>query len=185
VIEQPARGRDDDLRTAAQRANLRLEPDAAVDRGRADAPLRSVGSDALLDLEGELAGRSEHQAADREAGRAAWPAVADGQVTRLGPACVEDLEDRQHERRRLAGPRLGAGQHVPASEDEWDGLRLHGRGLCIALGRDGTKELGRQPEMIERHGRDAPEWARPRGVVRGDRSGQEGGSGSDGGEPGR
>jgi hypothetical protein len=31
----------------------------------------------------------------------------------------------------------------------------------------------------------APDWARPRGVVRGDRSGRDGGSGSDGGEPGR
>ena len=36
VVEQAAGGRDDDLRPGAQRADLRIEADAAVDGGRAD-----------------------------------------------------------------------------------------------------------------------------------------------------
>ena len=64
VVEQAARRRDDDLGAGAQRADLRIEADAAVDRGRADRVLGAVGPDALLDLERELAGRGEDQGAD-------------------------------------------------------------------------------------------------------------------------
>ena len=68
VVEQAARRRDDDLGTGAQRADLRIEADAAVDGRRADGVLGAVGPDALLDLERELAGRGEDQRADDAAG---------------------------------------------------------------------------------------------------------------------
>ena len=50
---RPGRG-DDDLGTGAQRPDLRVEADAAVDGRRADRVLGAVGPDALLDLEREL-----------------------------------------------------------------------------------------------------------------------------------
>ncbi len=76
VVEQPAGRGDDDLGTGAQRADLRIEADAAVDGRRADGVLGAVGPDALLDLERELAGRGEDQARGSTrgppAGREAW-----------------------------------------------------------------------------------------------------------------
>ena len=136
VIEQPAGRGDDDLGTGPQRADLRIEADAAVDGRRADGVLGAVGPDALLDLERELTGRGEDQGADRPrtAGR---------------PRGMQALQHRQHERGRLAGARLGAGEHVATGEDERDRLGLDGGGFRVALLGDGTEELGRQPEMIE------------------------------------
>ena len=136
VVEQPAGRRDDDLGAGAQRADLRVEADAAVDRGRADGVLRAVGPDALLDLERELAGRREDERADDA--RAA-----------LRARRVQTLEHRQDEGGRLAGPRLGAREHVASGEDERDGLCLDRGRFRVALVGDGAKELGRQPEMIE------------------------------------
>ena len=66
-----------------------------------------------------------------------------------GPGGVQPLEHRQDERGRLAGPGLGAGEHVAAGEDERDRLGLDGGGLGVALLGDGAEELGRQPETIE------------------------------------
>ena len=136
VVEQAAGRRDDDLRPGAQRADLRVETDAAVDRRRADGGLRAVGPDALLDLERELAGRGEDERAD-------------GARAALWARGVQALEHRQDERGRLAGPRLGAGEHVASGEDERDGLCLDRGGFRVALVGDGAKELGRQPETIE------------------------------------
>ena len=65
------------------------------------------------------------------------------------PRGVQQLQDRQHEGGRLAGARLGAGEHVTAGENVRDGLGLDGRGLGVALGLDGPKELGREPEGFE------------------------------------
>ena len=64
----------------------------------------------------------------------------------------QPLEDRQDERRGLAGAGLGAGEDVAAGQDERDRLALDRRGLRVALVGHGTKELGRQPERIEGHG---------------------------------
>ncbi len=137
-VVQEASGRGhDDLRAGAQRADLRVEPDAAVDRGRAEAVAGAVGSDALLHLERKLARRDDHEDAD---GR---PPVA----CRRGGS--QPLEDREDERGRLAGPGLGTREHVAAGEHERDRGRLDRRGLGVALVRDGAEELGRQPELIE------------------------------------
>ena len=96
----------------------------------------AVRADALLDLERELAGRGQDQRPD--GARAAG-----------GPRGVEQLQHGQHEGSRLAGARLGAGEHVATGEDERDRLGLDGGGFRVALLGDGTEELGRQPEVIE------------------------------------
>ena len=150
VVEEAARRRDDDRRAGAERANLRIEADAAVDRGRADAAVGAVRPDALLDLEGELAGRGRGRGrgsagGSRRGDRATWAGH-----DRL--AVREALEDRQHERGGLAGAGLGAGEEVAAGEDDGDRLALDGRGLRVALVGHGTEQFGRQPERIEGHG---------------------------------
>ncbi len=64
---------------------------------------------------------------------------------------MEALEHGQDEGGRLAGPGLGAGEHVAALQDERDRLLLDGGGFRVALLGHGAKELGRQPEGIEGH----------------------------------
>jgi hypothetical protein len=98
----------------------------------------AVDSDALLDLEGELAGRGEHEGADRP------PTAPRVRVRR-----AEALEHGQHEGRRLAGAGLGSGHEVAAGEHERDGLGLDRRGHGVALVGDRAQELGRQPEIVE------------------------------------
>ena len=120
-------------------ADLGVEADAAVDGGGAEPVAGAVGPDALLDLEGQLAGRDDHAA--RESARR--------RSRRRGGRSRETLEDREDERGRLAGARLGAREHVAPGEDERDRGRLDRRGLRVALVRDRAEELGRQPELIE------------------------------------
>jgi hypothetical protein len=63
---------------------------------------------------------------------------------------AQDLEQRQREPGGLAGAGLGSAQKVFAGEDDGDGLRLDGGGLCVALFRDSAEQLRAKPERIER-----------------------------------
>ena len=153
VVEEATRRRDDDLGAGAEGARLRAEADAAVDGHRADRPAGAVDPDALLDLEGKLAGRDQHERAHGTARRGAA-------IVGAGRLAVEALEHGEDERGRLAGARLGARQQVAAGEDERDGRGLDGSGLGVALVRDRAKELGRQPELIKGHA-NAPGGALP------------------------
>ena len=65
VIEQPSRRCDQDVNASAQRIDLRVDADAAVDGDRLELNVLAVGADALLDLRAELAGRRDHQRPDR------------------------------------------------------------------------------------------------------------------------
>ena len=125
---------------AAERLDLGIHRDAAVDDGRAERDRPAVGPDALVDLHRELAGRDEDQGADRVAGRR----------ERGVGVRPEAVEDRQREGGGLAGAGLGGGEDVAAGEDEGDGLRLDGRGLGVALLGDGLEEIGRQAERCRR-----------------------------------
>ncbi len=133
MVEETSRGGDDDLRPGAKRTDLRVEADAAVDRGRANRAMGAVRADALLHLEGELARRSSSTQ------------DADGRSS-CGARAVEALKDREDEGGRLAGARLGAREHVATGEDERNRLGLNWGGLEIALVRDRAEELGREPE---------------------------------------
>ena len=143
VVEKSARRRDHDLGPRANRADLRLEADAAEDRGGGQRSMAAVDAEALLDLEGELAGGRQHQRTDG--------ATAGGRRAVRSWCPVQALEDRQHEGRSLAGARLGCGEEIPAGQDDGDRLVLHGGGLGVALVRDGANELGREPEGLEGH----------------------------------
>ena len=68
-VEQAARRRYEDLHAGAERLDLRVHRDPAVDDGRAERDRPAIRPDALVDLHRELAGRDEDQHADRVAGR--------------------------------------------------------------------------------------------------------------------
>ena len=155
VVEQAAGRGDHDLGAGTQLGGLRLEADAAVDRGRPDRAVLAVGPDALLDLDGELAGRDDDEDADGRAGggRGRSAALLRREVARgLAEArLVQDLDDGEDEGRGLAGAGLGAGEQVAALEDQRDRLALDRGGLGVALVGDRAKQLGREPEGIEGH----------------------------------
>jgi len=67
----------------------------------------------------------------------------------LGRHGREPLQQRQREAGGLSGAGLRGAEEVTAGEDDGDGLRLDGGGLCVALLRDGAKQLGQQPEAFE------------------------------------
>ena len=100
VVHDPARGADDDVYAAAQRAQLDAVALAAVDGEHADAgQLRGVPLEGLADLERELTRGREDQ-------RLRCPLVE-----------VELREDRQREGRGLAGAGLGESDDVTAGEE--------------------------------------------------------------------
>ena len=184
VVEQAAGRGDHDLGARSKLGGLRLEADAAVDRGRPDRAVLAVGPDALLDLDGELAGGDDDEDADRRAGggRGGPAALLRREVARglADAGLVQDLDDREDEGRGLAGAGLGAGEEVAALEDQRDRLALDRGGLGVALVGDGAEQLGREPEGIEGHeGRTLLTGPIPHGC--GARSGRWcEGSGSDG-----
>ena len=131
-IEQPPRGGDEDIAAAAQCLDLRALADAAEDHHGAQLDEATVVLGAGGDLGGELARGREHQSARRAA---------------LG--CAQVLQDRQHERRRLAGAGLRAREHVAAGEHRRNGLALDGSGNGVAFFGHSTGQLGLQPEFCK------------------------------------
>ena len=139
-VEQATGRRDEDLDPGAQRLDLRVHGDAAVDDGRAQRHGPAVGPDALIDLHRELARGHEDQGADRVAGRRE-------RRVRVRP---EAIEDRQRERGGLAGAGLGRREDVASGEDEGDGGFLDRRRGGVALFGDGLEQIGRQAERCRR-----------------------------------
>ncbi len=68
----------------------------------------------------------------------------------LGRERREALQQRQREAGGLAGAGLSGAEKVLAREDDGDCLRLDGGGSYVTLLRDGAKQLGQQPEAVER-----------------------------------
>ena len=153
----------------AQRADLRVEADAAVDRGRPNRALGAVGADALLHLEGELAvwaSRTEDGgiAAVRSSPGARGACVRSWRIGRTKAAVLPVPVWAPASRSRPA--------RTSGIASAWTGV-----GSSVALVRDGAEKLGRQPEMCRKTWRNAPGEALPRmrGPVR-----ARSGSGSDG-----
>jgi hypothetical protein len=61
----------------------------------------------------------------------------------------EPLQQGQREPGGLAGAGLRRAEEVASGKDDGNGLRLDGGGFGVALLRDGTKQLGQQPEAFE------------------------------------
>ncbi len=98
-VEQPARRRDQDVASDTEALDLRHFADAAENHAGAKFLVCAVDANALADLRREFARRGkDERARDAALGRA------------------EHLEQRQHEGRRLAGARLGAGEQVAAGK---------------------------------------------------------------------
>ena len=115
VVHHPAGSAHHDVHATAQLLNLVAKIGAAVDGQHLHAPQPGgVGGDRLGDLQGELAGGSEHQD--------------------LGGALaeVEALQQGQAEGRRLAGAGLGLAHQVAAEQQFGDGGLLDRRGFAEA-----------------------------------------------------
>ena len=133
-VEQAARRGDQDVDAARQRLHLLALADAAEDHGVAELEKVAVGGEAVADLRGQLARRGQHQdAAGLRPGRA--------DVVR------QALQDRQRERRRLAGAGLGAAQQVAAGEEMGNRLGLDRRRRGVVLGADGALDRRAQAEI--------------------------------------
>ena len=141
MVEQPARRRHQDVDATGHRGDLRLLADAAEDHRRAQPEMPAVGAEAVTDLDRQLAGRGQHQAArgpalERSPSRA---------IARGGKA----LQDRQRESGGLAGAGLGDAQQIAAGQQIGDRLRLDRRRHGVAfLGERATERLD-QRQVLE------------------------------------
>ncbi len=138
MVEQPPGGRHEHFKSAIEHVRLRTGRDAADDH--ADLQRRAhelaVFAEALGDLSGEFARRSEHERADAAGNHG----LAVGEQPR---------KDRQCESRGLAGAGLGDAEQVALLQKDGYGLRLDRRGRLIsgavesAQQRLGKAEIGK------------------------------------------
>ena len=135
MVEEPARGRDDDVDAAAKRLLLRPERHTPDDRGDADPGVAREAPRVVFDLRGELAGRREDERARR--------------TLALGE---QALENRQHERGGLAAPGHRARKHVAAGEADGNGGILDGRRRLEAEIGDPAQQRRVKRELSKRHG---------------------------------
>ena len=128
VVHHPPRRPDDDLRAAAQPAELTAEARTAVDGE--DLDVRQMGGlllEGLGHLDGQLPGRREHQHLRRPDRR------------------VEPREEREREGCRLAGAGLGLTDEVSPREQRRDGQRLDRcRHLVAHLVEGAEERLGQR-----------------------------------------
>jgi hypothetical protein len=110
VVDHPARGADDDVHAALERLQLRVIALSAVDRQHVETgQVHGIFLERLGDLDRQFAGRCEHQR------------------LRLELLRVDLRQDRQRERRGLAGAGLGLAEHVAAGEQRRNRGRLDRR----------------------------------------------------------
>ncbi len=128
VVQQAARGRDQDVDAVLEQLDLRIDADAAEDHGRVQVGVLAVQAHAFLDLGRELAGRGQHQGADDARRGLVALGGAHGVVRQA-------VQDRQGEAGGLAGAGLCAGQQVATVQDGGNGLALdRGRGGITLFG---------------------------------------------------
>ena len=139
VVEQPARGRDEDLDALAKGRRLRLHVHAAEYDCTAQRRVPGVGLDVLVDLVGELARRRDDQGPHR--------------MTRRRRAAArhrqQSVDDRQREARRLAGSGLGGAHDVAAGHHYRNRLGLDRGRLAVAEFGHGTQDRRVEPEITE------------------------------------
>ncbi|OFA04350.1 hypothetical protein DUGA2_26240 [Duganella sp. HH101] len=136
VVQQAARGGDQDVDAVLELLDLRVDADAAEDHGGVQLGVLAVGAHAFLDLGREFAGRGQDQRADRTGGGVA----GDGRAFGVGRQTVQD---GQREAGGLAGAGLCACQQVAAIQHRRDGLLLDGGGRGVAgFGNSADNSVG-------------------------------------------
>ena len=117
VVEQPSRGGDQDVDTAAEGVFLGSHPDTAIDCGGGDGGVHRHGVAVFEDLRRQFPGRCQDEC----------PGGPPGLVDQV-------MQDRQEEGRGLAAAGHGTGEDVPARQCARNCLSLNG-------GRTGETEL--------------------------------------------
>ncbi|OFA01229.1 hypothetical protein DUPY_21870 [Duganella phyllosphaerae] len=136
VVEQAARGGDQDVDAVFQLLDLRVDADAAEDYGRVQLGVLAVGAHAFFDLGRQFAGRGQDQGADGARRAIGREGLADS-------AGRQQLQQRQGEAGGLAGAGLGACQQVAAVEDGRNGLGLdRRRGGVAGVGNSADDSIG-------------------------------------------
>ncbi len=136
-IEQTAGRGDENVDAEREIALLLADGDAAEHHRGGELQVAAIGAEAVGDLAGQFAGRAQHENA---------AALADGSAGIFRQA----MEDRQRERRRLAGAGLGDAADVAAGHHIGDGLRLDRGGLLVAFGRKRLQDRLGQSEIGEK-----------------------------------
>ena len=132
VVHDAAGGADDDVHAAPQRGQLHAVGLAAVDRQHVHAAqVRGVLLERLADLQGQLAGGGEHER------------------LRVLLGQVETGQDRQRERRGLAGAGLGESDDVAAGQQRRNRGGLDGGGGLVADIADGLQHRVAESEVGE------------------------------------
>ena len=129
VVEKAAGRGDQHVEAAREQVHLGSRRHAADDDPEAEVGPQEpgVGAEAVADLGRELPRRRENE---RASGERRWTAPVGDQAG----------EDRQRERGRLAGARLGDAEQIAALEKMRNGLSLDGCGVRIAFVHEGAKE---------------------------------------------
>ncbi len=136
MVEQPARGRDQDIDAAGQLGVLVAERDAADQKRNVEFLADAVFVEILLHLCREFAGRFEDQGAGHSG---------------PGAALFQHGEHGQDEGSGLAGAGLGDAKNVAAGQNVGDRLFLDGGGGRVTGGRYSGEDLVGKSEMGKRH----------------------------------
>ena len=135
-VEQSAGCRHQDIEAARNGANALVVGDAAENDTDRQPHELAIGFGAGGDLRGKLTGRCEHQHADLAG-------------LRDLPRGGQTVERGQHERRGLAGARLGDAEQVAAGQDRRNGLELDGGRLRIIFRGKRIEQGLRQPQALK------------------------------------
>jgi hypothetical protein len=134
VVQQAARRGHDDIDTALERVDLRVDADAAEHHHRLQRQVLAIGAHAFFDLRGKLTRGRQHQRADRKA-------HALGRLHFVRLRGRQAVQQRQRETGGLAGAGLCTGEQVTALKDRGDGLALNRSGFCVAEIGHGAYQL--------------------------------------------
>jgi len=135
-VEQPTGGGDHHLDPLHDRADLAAHRHAADCQRRGQPHVAAIGVEAVENLARQFAGRAQHQ-------------HAAGFGLRLDAVFEDAVEDRERERRGLAGTGLGDADHVTAGDGEGDGLGLDGRRGEIVLFLERTRDGIGKAEILK------------------------------------
>ena len=140
-VEQPSGGAHHDVDAGAQRADLDVVADPAVDGQHPGLALRGGDLEIFGDLQGQLACRAHHERLRLALGP---------QLGVLGIGLHGDpLQQADAEGQRLSGAGAGLADHVGAVQRDRDRQGLDGEGVFDADGGEGVCDLGDHAQVGE------------------------------------